>query len=67
MSTLSIDANPFGIYEDGRVESVWDDLDSLSLHLKKHQEEQWVVLTKNVIDILMDDMAKDMQAALESE
>ncbi len=62
-----IDANPFGIYEDGRVEKMWDDIKALELQLKMHQEVQWNALVRYVFDILQDDANKEEQAAYQDE
>eukprot|EP00826_Nyctotherus_ovalis_P026534 TRINITY_DN2071_c0_g2_i8.p1 TRINITY_DN2071_c0_g2~~TRINITY_DN2071_c0_g2_i8.p1 ORF type:complete len:327 (+),score=137.79 TRINITY_DN2071_c0_g2_i8:1115-2095(+) len=36
-----IDANPFGIYEDGRVEALWEDVKILDEQLKTSNEPHW--------------------------
>lgn len=60
-----IDAKPFGIYEDGRVEKIWEALKKLELEIKTYEQEQWNVLLKITMDILSNDIIKDEQAALE--
>jgi len=58
-----IDANPFGIYEDGRVEKLWDDIKALESHLKLFEEAKWTALVRYVYDVLDDDLKKDELAA----
>jgi len=58
-----INANPFGIYEDGRVEKLWDDMKALEFHLKSFKEPEWSKLVKHVMEILRDDLNEDEKKA----
>lgn len=60
-----IDANPFGIYTDGRVEKLWEVLKKLELEIKTYEQEQWNVILKLILEILANDMYKEQQAQYE--
>lgn len=62
-----IDANPFGIYEDGRVEALWEDVKILDEQLKTSNEPHWNALINYSYEIIQDDFKKEEQAALEGD
>lgn len=62
-----IDANPFGIYEDGRVEALWEDVKILDDQLKTSNEAHWSALINYSYEIITDDFKKEEQAALEGD
>jgi len=62
-----IDANPFGIYEDGRVEALWEDIKILDEQLKTSNKDYWEKLINYSYEIITDDFKKEEQAALEGD
>ena len=56
-----LDAYPFGIYEDGRIEELWEDIKALEGDLKAVDEKKWKAVVDFAYEILMDDNDKEEQ------
>ena len=54
-----INADPRGIYEDGRVDDLMKDIEVLEVQLKTSNEEYWNNLIQYAYDILKDDFQKE--------
>ncbi len=48
---LRAEADPFKCYADGRIESVMEDIQTLGIHLSKHEDARWKMLVKLTLDI----------------
>lgn len=48
---LRFNANPEKAYEDGRIQAIMTNLDDIAMNLKSHNEEVWLTLKRNVMDV----------------
>lgn len=64
---LRAEAEPHKCYVDGRVESLFADIQSLSSHITKHQEERWRLLVKFTVEIFKAEHKADLERAAEEE
>jgi hypothetical protein len=64
---LRAEAEPHKCYVDGRVESLFADIQSLAAHITKHQEERWKLLVKYTVEIFKAEHKQDLERAAEEE
>ena len=64
---LRAEAEPHKCYVDGRVESLFADIQSLAAHITKHQEERWKLLVKYTVEIFKAEHKQDLERATEEE
>eukprot|EP00831_Metopus_contortus_P010932 TRINITY_DN1429_c0_g1_i3.p2 TRINITY_DN1429_c0_g1~~TRINITY_DN1429_c0_g1_i3.p2 ORF type:complete len:183 (-),score=46.42 TRINITY_DN1429_c0_g1_i3:43-591(-) len=57
--TFRIDADPFNIYADGRVEQLWELIKGLEVKLKLSDEQAWNSLIMYVFEILTEDQKNE--------
>jgi len=64
---LRPEAEPHKCYVDGRIESLFADIQSLALHITKHQEERWKLLVKYTVEIFKAEFKQEQEKAAEEE
>lgn len=62
-----MDAYPFGIYEDGRIEELWEDIKGLEGGLFEMDKVKWDNVVEYAYEIIIDDNAKSEQEQLPEE
>ena len=58
-----IGADPFKCYVDGRIQSLFEDIHALGLHLTKHDDARWKLLVKYTVEIFKAEYKKEQEDA----
>lgn len=62
---LRAEADPHKCYVDGRIESLFADIQSLGLHLTKNDEARWKLIVKYTLEIFKAEYKKEQEVAAE--
>ncbi len=62
---LRAEADPHKCYVDGRIESLFADIQSLGLHLTKQDDARWSLLVKYTLEIFKAENKKEQEQAAE--
>lgn len=60
---LRAEADPFKCYVDGRIQSLFEDINALGIHLTKNDDVRWKLLVKYNVEIFKAEYKKEQEDA----
>lgn len=64
---LRAEAEPHKCYLDGRIESLFADIQQIGNHMTKHEEARWRTLVRYTLEIFKAEHKQDLERAIEED